>query len=82
MLVQYRDIQGYIIKPPKIPLLPLEIRRTYKGCLRVQYVWCSRVVGLQHILNCRNCEHFNGTKKCGLNCSFKPAIKSPEYYNQ
>lgn len=82
MLIRYRDIQGCIIKPTKIPVVPWNTRKDFRGCVRAQYVWCSKISGLQHVLNCRNCEHFKGTKKRGLNCDFKPAIKAPECYNQ
>lgn len=82
MLVRYRDIQGYIIKPPKIPIVPWNKRTNYSGCVRAQYVWCSKIAGLQHVLNCKKCEHFKGIKKWGLNCDFQPAIKAPECYNK
>lgn len=82
MLVRYRNIQGYIIKPPKIPVLQWKMRKTYKGCERAQYAWCSKIAGLQHVLNCKQCEYCNGTKKWGLNCDFQPAIEAPECYNQ
>lgn len=82
MLVRYRDINGYIIKPPKIPIVPGNKRTNYYCCVRVQHVWCSKIVGLQHVLNCKKCEHCNGIKKWGLNCDFQPAIKAPECYNK
>ena len=82
MLVRYRDINGYIIKPPKIPIVPWNTRTNYSGYVRAQHVWCSKIAGLQHVLNCKKCEHCKGTKKWGLNCDFEPAIKAPECYNQ
>ena len=82
MLVRYRDINGYIIKPPKIPIVPWNKRTNYSEYTRAHLVWCSKIAGLQHVLNCKECEHYNGIKKWGLNCDFQPAIKAPECYNK
>ena len=70
-LIQYRNIDGYVIQNRKAIFVrdKTVTKKVGSGYIIAKLIWCPEREGLRWIGHCENCELFDGHKKYkGVKC--------------